>query len=169
MENFKQLCVWPGTLLEENQIQDFVNFFQEDMGVRVEYKTTLVTRPDLDERGRVVPETGGRHDVFFYVHDEDVMKCPVKHSCIPSSTPSLGSGEDISKICRNATEVSVAGRIRRRSCTVAAGLRTLYPHLIHCGHRLSHRERSRFFWQSPVRDRFRRQCCCGPRQHDRNA
>jgi len=74
MENFKQLCVWPGTLLEENEIQDFVDFFKDDFGVRVEYKTTLVTRPDLDEKGRAVPETGGRHDVFFYVHDEDVMK-----------------------------------------------------------------------------------------------
>ena len=61
MENFKQLCVWPATLLEENQIQDFVNFFQEDLGVRVEYKTTLLTKPDLDDRGRVVPDTGGRH------------------------------------------------------------------------------------------------------------
>ena len=74
MNPFNQLCVWPGTLLEENQIQDFVNFFQEDLGVRVEYKTTLLTKPDLDDRGRAVPETGGRHDVFFYVHDEDVMK-----------------------------------------------------------------------------------------------
>ena len=77
MENFKQLCVWPATLLEENQIQDFVNFFQEDLGVRVEYKTTLITKPDVDERGRVVPDTGGRHDVLFYVHDEDVEKFAV--------------------------------------------------------------------------------------------
>ena len=78
MENFKQLCVWPGTLLEENQIQDFINFFQEDLGVRVEYKTTLVTKPDLDEQGQEVPETGGRHDVFFYIHDDDVMDFAVK-------------------------------------------------------------------------------------------
>lgn len=78
MENFKQLCVWPGTLLEENQIQDFINFFQDDFGVRVQYKTTLVTKPDLDEQGQEVPETGGRHDVFFYVHDEDVVKFAVK-------------------------------------------------------------------------------------------
>ena len=77
MENFKQLCVWPATLLEENQIQDFINFFQEDMGVRVEYKTTLLTNPDLDAKGNPEPDTGGRHDVFFYIHDEDVMKFAV--------------------------------------------------------------------------------------------
>jgi hypothetical protein len=77
MENFKQLCVWPGLLLEESEIQDFVKFFQEDMGVRVKYKTTLVTKPDLDSRGRTVPDTGGRRDVLFYVHDEDVMKFAV--------------------------------------------------------------------------------------------
>jgi len=71
-KKFNQLCVWPGTLLEENQIPDFVNFFKEEMGVRVEYKTTLITKPDLDENGNEEPETGGRHDVFFYIHDEDI-------------------------------------------------------------------------------------------------
>jgi hypothetical protein len=77
MNPFNQLCVWPATLLEENQIQDFVNFFQEDMGVRVEYKTTLLTNPDLDAKGNPEPDTGGRHDVFFYIHDEDAMKFAV--------------------------------------------------------------------------------------------
>jgi hypothetical protein len=74
MNPFNQLCVWPATLLEENQIQDFVNFFQEDLEVRVEYKTTLLTNPDLDAKGNPEPDTGGRHDVFFYIHDDDVQK-----------------------------------------------------------------------------------------------
>ena len=77
MENFKQLCVWSGLLLEESEIQDFVKFFQEDMGVRVKYKTTLVTNPDLDAKGNPEPDTGGRRDVFFYIHDEDVQKFAV--------------------------------------------------------------------------------------------
>jgi len=71
-KKFNQLCVWPGTLLEENQIPDFINFFKDEMGVRVEYKTTLITKPDLDGNGNEEPETGGRHDVFFYIHDEDI-------------------------------------------------------------------------------------------------
>jgi hypothetical protein len=47
------------------------------MGVRVEYKTTLLTNPDLDAKGNPEPDTGGRHDVFFYIHDEDAMKFAV--------------------------------------------------------------------------------------------
>lgn len=74
MENFKQLCVWPGTLLEDSQIQDFENFFLEEMGVRVKHEKTLQTNPDFDTNGRPVPETGGRSDVFFRIHDEDVNK-----------------------------------------------------------------------------------------------
>lgn len=78
MENFKQLCVWPGTLLEESEHQDFVEFFQNEMGVRVKHEATLKTNPDLDERGNPVPETGGRSDVFFYIHDADVQKFAVQ-------------------------------------------------------------------------------------------
>lgn len=72
--SFNQLCVWPGTLLEQNQVEDFVNFFQEEMGVRVQFKTVIFTNPDLDERCRPIDATGGRSDVFFYVHDEDIAK-----------------------------------------------------------------------------------------------
>ena len=74
---FNQLCVWPGTLMEANQAEDFVNFFQEEMGVRVQFKTVLFTNPDLDERSRPIAATGGRSDVFFYIHDEDITKFAV--------------------------------------------------------------------------------------------
>jgi len=77
MENFNQLCVWPGTLLEPNQVDDFTNFFKEEMGVRVKFKTVIFTNPDLDERFRPIAATGGRSDLFFYVHDEDVAKFAV--------------------------------------------------------------------------------------------
>ncbi len=35
---------------------------------------TNKTGPDRDENGIAVPETGGRHDVFFAVHNDDVMR-----------------------------------------------------------------------------------------------
>jgi hypothetical protein len=37
----------------------------------------LFTNPDLDERSRPIAATGGRSDVFFYIHDEDITKFAV--------------------------------------------------------------------------------------------
>jgi hypothetical protein len=74
MNNYTQLCVWPGTVLGEGSVQDFENWFLDAMGVRVQYKCEQVTNPDLDNNGNPVPETGGRNDLFFYIHSEDIQK-----------------------------------------------------------------------------------------------
>lgn len=74
MEKFNQVCVWPATILEENQHEDLVKFFKDKMGTRVSGIETVVTNPDTDKFGNPVEDTGGRHDVFFKVHDDDVMK-----------------------------------------------------------------------------------------------
>ena len=71
---FVQLCVWPGTVLGDSTPEDFENFFLEEMAVRVKYHTEVKTRPDLDAAGRPVAETGGRNDLFFFVHNEDSAK-----------------------------------------------------------------------------------------------
>jgi hypothetical protein len=73
-ENFRQLCVWPGTLLGESTVEDFEQFFLEDMGVRVKFLEEVVTNPDVDEYGNDIEDTGGRNDLFFYVHSEDCGK-----------------------------------------------------------------------------------------------
>ena len=70
---FTQLCVWPGTLVDEDEIPDFINFFKEEFDVRVKYKCQVETLPDM-ENGIPVEGTGGRSDVFFYVHSDDIMK-----------------------------------------------------------------------------------------------
>ena len=72
-ENFSQVCVWPGTIVTDQQIQEFEGYFKEN-GFRVQYLETLLTSPNRDENGATVSETGGRHDVFFAVHSDDVMK-----------------------------------------------------------------------------------------------
>lgn len=72
-ENFKQVCVWPGTILNDDQIEDFVKFFKDDFNTRVVFLETLVTGPDKDEAGNTIQDTGGRHDVIFAVHNDDVM------------------------------------------------------------------------------------------------
>ena len=72
MENeFKQLCVWPGTLVGIENIDDFEKFFMNEFGVRVKYLTEVETLPDL-ENGKPIPDTGGRNDAFFYIHNDDI-------------------------------------------------------------------------------------------------
>ena len=75
LENpFTQLCVWPGTYLGEGSPADLEDFFMQSFGTRVKYKCEVLTRPDIDDSGRPVPHTGGRSDLFFYVHRDDVSK-----------------------------------------------------------------------------------------------
>ena len=70
---FSQLCVWPGTVLGDSPSSELEEFFLNEMGVRIKFKCEVETLPDI-ENGKAVPDTGGRNDLFFYVHDEDVMK-----------------------------------------------------------------------------------------------
>ena len=77
-KDFTQVCVWPGTIVGADNVQDFENFIQEEFGVRVQYLEEVYTRPDFNEEsGHPIPDTGGRCDVFFAVHDKDVMKFAV--------------------------------------------------------------------------------------------
>ena len=72
MEKFNQLCVWSGTIVGVDQIKDFEKFMLDDIGVRVKYETEIKTLPTDGE-----PDTGGRNDLFFYIHDDDIMKFAV--------------------------------------------------------------------------------------------
>ena len=79
---FTQLCVWPGVLLESDEgkisFEDFEKWVAENFnGTRIKMVEEIKTLPDYDEDGNAVPETGGRNDLFFYVHDEDIMKFAV--------------------------------------------------------------------------------------------
>ena len=77
MENFKQLCVWPGTTIDGSTPADLENFFFEEMGVRVKYHGEVTTLPDINEDGTPDFNTGGRNDLFFLVHDEDIANFAV--------------------------------------------------------------------------------------------
>ena len=77
MKNYNQLCVWPATVVGKDDVKDLEDFFKDEMGVRVKYKTEVLTNPDLDDDGNEVPDTGGRNDLFFYVHDDDIGKFAV--------------------------------------------------------------------------------------------
>lgn len=76
-DGFKQVCVWPGTLLEEETIPEFVQFFKDEMDARIQFMEVIITTPDVDSKGAEIPGTGGRSDVFFAIHKDDVMKFAV--------------------------------------------------------------------------------------------
>lgn len=75
MENFKQLCVWPGTIVGQENIEDFESFFKDEFGVRIKYTEEVLTNPDP---GETLEQSGGRNDVLFFVHDEDVAGFAIK-------------------------------------------------------------------------------------------
>jgi hypothetical protein len=70
---FTQLCVWPSTSLGDATPDDLVKFFKDDMNTRIKYHTEVETRPDIDSNGDAIPDTGGRLDLFFYVHTDDIL------------------------------------------------------------------------------------------------
>jgi len=72
-EDHSQVCVWPGVLLGDAPIEEFEDYLKEELGIRVKYLETLMSGPDI-ELGKEVPETGGRSDIFFSIHKEDVSK-----------------------------------------------------------------------------------------------
>ena len=75
-EGFSQVCVWPGTLVGEDKVEDFENFMKNEVGAEVQYLEEIKTMPDM-ENGHNVQGTGGRNDVFFCVNGEDVGKFAV--------------------------------------------------------------------------------------------
>lgn len=84
--DYQQVCIWPGTLVVETaemqnmtieeRIASFETFMKEEFGVRVKYLEEVKTNPELKD-GVPVPNTGGRNDLFFAVHNEDIGKFAV--------------------------------------------------------------------------------------------
>jgi len=70
---FKQVCVWPACVVGVDKAAEFETFMQENFKVRVQYLEEIKTFPDT-KMGVTVPETGGRNDLFFAVHNDDVEK-----------------------------------------------------------------------------------------------
>ena len=62
---YTQLCCWPRTSLGDNTPEAFEEFMLEKFKARVKFETVTLTKPD--ETG-----PGGRSDLLFYVHSEDV-------------------------------------------------------------------------------------------------
>jgi hypothetical protein len=74
---YSQVCIIMGAAIPPEAQKHYTAFFEKlfkaEFGVRVQYLETILTKPDLDEDGNPVPETGGRSDIFFAIHDDDVL------------------------------------------------------------------------------------------------
>lgn len=72
-DGFSQVCIWPATIVGGKKKQkEFVKFMAENFdGVRVQYLEEIKTKKD--ESG-----PGGRNDLFFAIHKDDVTKFAIK-------------------------------------------------------------------------------------------
>jgi len=69
---FKQVVLWPGTIVGKEKVEDFEKFILEELDTHVKYIEEFNTLSDRDD-----PESGGRNDVLFYVATEDIPKFAV--------------------------------------------------------------------------------------------
>ncbi len=67
LDGFTQVCVWHGTIVGKNNIDEFVKFGKEQFGARFQYLEEVTTYRDSTG-------PGGRNDVLFAVHSEDVPR-----------------------------------------------------------------------------------------------
>ena len=90
MSEFKQLCVWPGTTCGEEKEEELVDWFKSEFNARIKYEGCMITSPDKDEYGKPVKNTGGRSDLFFYVHNNDIS-----HFAVPRLSLGVRWWEDV--------------------------------------------------------------------------
>lgn len=88
--NYTQLCVWPGVIVGQDKVDEFESFFKNEFNARVKYLTEIKTNPDRDKRGNSIPDTGGRNDIFFYVHNDDIG-----HFAVPRLAIGIRWWEDV--------------------------------------------------------------------------
>lgn len=74
---FSQAVQWPAIIVEPGQESLFEEFILSDLGTRAKFIGCYETLPDYDDYGCPVPETGGRVDCYFGVHEEDIGKFAV--------------------------------------------------------------------------------------------
>lgn len=69
---FTQAVLWPGCILPAAQVPEFEEFILKELGARAKFIGSYKTLPDAE------PDSGGREDVLFYVHEEDISGFSVK-------------------------------------------------------------------------------------------
>lgn len=72
-KDHQQVLVWQGTIMTQDQVPEFEQWMLEECGCRIKYLESVTTSPspDPDSFGHLLG-TGGRIDVIFSVHNDDV-------------------------------------------------------------------------------------------------
>ena len=76
-EGFSQVCIWPGTEFKsgnEREIKEFELAIEATTNTKIQFLERIFTNPDIDKDGREVFDTGGRSDLLFAVHKNDIGK-----------------------------------------------------------------------------------------------
>ena len=74
MSDFTQVVVWPGTTMGAGTPAQFELFILEELKARAKFIGEFTTKADFGDRS---PDAGGRKDLMFYVHTEDIPKFAV--------------------------------------------------------------------------------------------
>lgn len=72
---FRQVAICQGLLVKD--AAEFESNMMEHFGVRTQFLETIYTKPDTNQWGQPIVDTGGRADVFFAIDTDDVMKFAV--------------------------------------------------------------------------------------------
>ena len=71
MSDFNQKVIWCGTVVGEDKVREFVAWIKDEFDCRAEYVCEYETLADLE------PGSGGRNDLMFAIHNDDVAKFAV--------------------------------------------------------------------------------------------
>ena len=72
MSKFTQVCVWPGCIVGPTSVEAFEAHMLKAFNARTKYLEEVLTAPDRDKKGYPIEGTGGRNDLFFAVHTDDI-------------------------------------------------------------------------------------------------
>ena len=78
-EGYDILAVWPQILAEKDDVEN-IQDFMSNMSCRNRVKIVgcVKTLPNYEHRNDENPETGGRVDLVFYFHNEDIYRVAVR-------------------------------------------------------------------------------------------
>jgi hypothetical protein len=83
--NYNQVCVAIAFPVKDfdPEFQMFTHFMEKVAQIRIQPLEVVETYPNRDEFGMIIPDTGGRKDLIFAIHDNDVDKFAIARKLLP--------------------------------------------------------------------------------------
>lgn len=86
----RHVVYWPGMLISQERLGEFKTFFKDNFNIIIDDEHiigTVTTGPDRFQNGKPVPETGGRADFFFSIHERVSLLFADANNYLPLLTP----------------------------------------------------------------------------------